>query len=164
MQNSWSYIPVWVYILFVYLVIQGIRQCFARSVHVWRLFLIPLIFFVMSLNHLDGSPRITLLSGLCWIAAIILGGYIGYLHKRNVQLTIDKKLHRVSIPGDWTMLVLIMSIFLVEFVINAVEATGTAPYWWFAPTALGVSGFITGMAFGRSGTYLYRYFYSNENP
>ncbi|MDF2939721.1 MAG: hypothetical protein K0R66_363 [Gammaproteobacteria bacterium] len=158
MQNSWSYIPIWVYPLFLFLLYIGIKQCYARSMKVQRLFILPAIFILMSLNNLDGSPELTWLSGPCWAAAIALGIYLGYLHKRNAKITVDRDQAIISIPGDWSMLLLLLLIFVVEFAVNAVEATGTSSSSWFGPTALAISGLVTGMSIGRNGTYLYRYF------
>ncbi|MDF2529902.1 MAG: hypothetical protein K0Q57_782, partial [Gammaproteobacteria bacterium] len=79
-------------------------------------------------------------------------------HKRNANLIIDRAKGLVTVPGDWSMLALIMLIFVVEFAINATEASGPSTTWWFGPLALSISGLITGMALGRNGIYLYRYF------
>ncbi|MDO8953713.1 MAG: hypothetical protein Q7V63_02580 [Gammaproteobacteria bacterium] len=162
MQNSWSYLPVWAYPLVIFLVVLGISQCRARTVKVWRLFILPLVFILMSFNHLDGSPQINWLSGLSWVVCTGLGGYIGYLHKRSTDISIDRRNYTLRLPADWTMMVLIMLIFVVEFVINTVEAAGPATEWWFAPLTLGISGIITGMALGRNAVYLYRYFYDSK--
>jgi hypothetical protein len=157
MHNSWSYIPVWVYPLFLFLLYSGIKQCYMRSMKVRRLFILPVIFILMSFNNLDGSPAITWISGPCWLIAIALGIYFGYVHKRDVEITVDRSRGVINIPGDWSMLLLILIVFAVEFTINAVEAIGPSPDW-FGPLALAVSGLVTGMSIGRNGTYLYRYF------
>jgi protein-S-isoprenylcysteine O-methyltransferase Ste14 len=125
---------------------------------VGRLFAMPIIFILMSLNNLDGSPKMTWLAGFCWFLAIVFGIFLGYLHKRNANITVDRSKGIISIPGDLSMLLLIMVVFAVEFAINAVEAFGSSPNWWFGPLALGVSGLATGMALGRNGTFIYRYF------
>jgi len=136
MHNSWSYLPLWVYPLFI----------------------LPVIFVLMSINHLDGSPKINWISGLCWVTSLGLGGYLGYLYKRSAMIDIDVKRGSIKMPQDKVMLALILLIFMVELAINVVEAGGPSPQWWFAPLALSVSGFISGMALGRNGVYLYRYF------
>jgi hypothetical protein len=123
-----------------------------------RLFILPAIFILMAFNNLDGSPYIGWISGPCWVIAIALGAYIGYLHKRNAVITVDHSRHLITIPGDWGMLLLIMLAFAVEFAINTIEAVEPSNSPWFAPLALAVSGLVTGMALGRNGTYLYRYF------
>ena len=156
MHNSWSYIPVWVYPLFLILLYLGIRQCYLRTTKIYRLVILPIIFILMSLNNLDGSPALTWISMPCWIIAIALGIYLGYLHKKNATITVDKSQGIITIPGDWSMLLLILIVFAVEFAINAVEAVGPSPAW-FGPLALAVSGLVTGMSVGRNGTFLYRY-------
>jgi len=94
-----------------------------------------------------------------WILGGTLGVFIGYLHVRNRTIRADQKQKLISVPGDWTMLVLIIFIFAFEFFVHYCMEAGwpMSQLDSFKLTAECVLGMIAGMAVGRNLTTTYKY-------
>ena len=58
-----THTPPWVFLLFAYLVWQGIRALQPRTQSIWRLMIVPLIFIVWAS---PGSACGTTINGRCW--------------------------------------------------------------------------------------------------
>ncbi len=152
-------VPSWVYILFLGLLYLSIKGCYKRIIKPQRLIVIPLVFAWFSIENVYrvGPPIPSQLIFL--ICGGILGIYLGYLHVRKVVVRADKQQHLAAIPGDWTILILIMVIFLIQFSIHYLLAIDPSLTNKTSTVAfiLGVSGLTTGLVIGRNLTYFYKY-------
>lgn len=152
-------IPTWVYLLFIGLLYLGIKRGFASTVKVRRLLVIPILFLWLSLHSALKLFPINDLNVLSYIVGVIIGGGLGFLQLKSIQITADKQQGLLRIPGDWSFIILIMTIFIVEFSINYLAAIGSPVLHMpaFAITALLISGLIVGNTIGRNGCYLYKF-------
>lgn len=155
MQN----IPTYVYILFIALMYLGYKRCFTRTIRVERLILLPLIFIVLSVRSMINLFDLTTLNILLWLIGGAVGLFLGYIHVYQKAIKADHEQKLLTVPGDWSMLVLIFFIFVFEFFVHySIDAqvtwTKSAIFVWCSTFILGA---IAGMTAGRNLTYAAKY-------
>jgi len=152
-------IPIWVIFLFLVVIYIGIKRCFTRRIKVKRLIILPALFFILSIHKLTLIFQTMPLTILAWTIGVLIGIGFGCLHVKNKIIYVDKENMLVEIPGDWTMLLLIISIFAIEFIIHYAEAVSPllAQTMWFYLSTIFISGLIIGTVFGRNGSYFYKF-------
>lgn len=157
MLNILSNTPTWVIILFFVMLYLGIKRCYTRTMNPARLILLPLIFLVLSLGHLFHLFRSVPMTLAYWLVGILAGVYLGRLHVGKKTVRVNKQKWLIEVPGDWTMLLLIMGIFVVEYMINYLQAVSSpiAQSALFPIVTIIITSLITGMTIGRNGTYFY---------
>jgi hypothetical protein len=89
----------------------------------------------------------------------IVGIGLGFLHIKNRVIRADHDKKLISVPGDWTMLVLIFVIFVFEFFIHySIEANLVISHKpFFEPMAIFILGIISGMTIARNFSYFLKY-------
>lgn len=152
-------VPIWVYILFFVLLYIGIKRCFTRVVSVERIFIIPMVFTFISIRSTVSLFNFSLSSILILLFSSFAGSLLGYLHIRKSNIRADKEKHLIEIPGNISMLVMVMSIFMIEFFIHyAFEANWPIAQLSFAKYfAVCLSGLVVGVSIGRNITYFFKY-------
>lgn len=154
-----SSIPTWVYLLFFGLLYLGIRRCFTMTIKVKQLILLPAALLWLSLDGLLQALHITYHSLWSFALGILLGSYFGFRQVSKAEIHGDRRQNFIEIPGDWSYLVLIMSVFFIEFFIH--YATGAFPNIIHEPVLitilLMILGFFVGMTIGRNGCYYYKF-------
>lgn len=152
-----SLIPLWVYPFLFILVLWGIKLCSSCTVKVNRLYVLPLVFILISGHHFIELSNDQLANVMSWIVAICIGMYIGHLNKQNAAIKIDPANGLISLPKDNSIVTMVMILFGVEFLMAAIEGIGPPPFAWFNPICMFISGGITGIVIGGNATHLYRY-------
>lgn len=154
-----SYVPTWVYILFFILLYLGIRRCYTRIVTVERIALVPAVFIFLSLRSTVSLFHFSFIGFLLLLMGGIIGALFGHWYVRNCTIRADKQKHLIEIPGSISMLIMVMSIFSIEFFIHyAVDAHwAIAQNDLFKNSAVILSGLIVGISVGRSITYFLKY-------
>lgn len=154
-----SHVPLHVYALFYGLMYWGYKCCFERTMRVERLMLLPMFFVFFSLRSVVNLFHMGPIGLAIWSAGMLSGVLPGYLHVRNNVIRADHAQKLISVPGDWTMLVLIIFIFGFEFFVNYCmhAGWGLSRVYAFHVAAQATLGFIAGMAMGRSVTTSYKY-------
>lgn len=151
--------PWWVYLILIYLIIVGIKASKTRIVSLKKLFIIPLVFLIMSIETLISSFKIDLLNFSIWSLGILIGAIFGYIQTYRYKLKIDKENGLLEIPGTWSTLVIISVIFIAKYYISYELAVDPAIINEnvFEISALLVTGVCTGLFIGRLCCYLYRF-------
>jgi hypothetical protein len=159
-----SNVPTWVYVLFLGVLYIGIKRCYTRVMSVNRLALLPLIFGYFSFRSVNTLFGMDILSITILLCGIIIGIILGYLQVKNRIIQADKVNQLIKIPGDYSMLILVLAIFFVEFFIHyAVD-----DHWmvsdsmFFKILAVVISGVVMGISTGRNTSYYYKYFKSDS--
>ncbi len=152
-------VPIWVIILFFVLLYMGIKRCQTRVVSVKRLLVVPIVFAYMSLHGASQLFHFSVLSIALLIFGAFIGFGIGHWQVRNAQVKADKDRYLIQIPGNISMLIMVMLIFLTEFFIHfSIDAhigiAATTIFKWFTVV---LSGIVVGISFGRNATYLFKY-------
>lgn len=119
MANFWQIVtgaPWWVYVLFVYLLIIGIKSIKPRTVAIKKIVLIPFLFFAWSVYNLYAAAILGFPSLIAvWAVAIGLGTLLGIWEVRSWKIGVDRKKATITIPGNYSSLLLMILIFLLKF-------------------------------------------------
>ena len=143
--------PVWVWALLAFLLFLGIRALQPATTPLWRVALLPTIFFVWGLSNLVALYGLTLQRAAPWLAALVLGTVIGMLIAGRQPIRADRQRRLVRTAGGPLTLVLILLIFAAKYVFGYLHATRPGAFvearFWLSELAL--SGVLAGMFIGR---------------
>lgn len=108
--------PWWVWLLIVVLVNLGIRSTKVRTVAAQRLILFPLVFVLWSAYRLyqNGASETHSLI-FWWVIALAIGAYLGFKEVSSWRIHVDRKKGTITIPGNYSTLLLIITIFVLNF-------------------------------------------------
>ncbi|WP_074373285.1 DUF6622 family protein [Vibrio spartinae] len=112
--------PMWVWILFVFLLLRGVIALHDREMEIKRLFLLPVVFLFWGgagvVNELH-FPNIGL---VCSAIGLLSGGAVGWmLWRRTPRLKFITGTALVIRPGTTLTLIFILIAFLTKFVLTA---------------------------------------------
>ncbi len=143
--------PWWVWLLFAYLVVRGIKALRPSTGPVWRFAILPAVFLAWGIASLANDFGITALSAGSYLAGLAVGAGLGWLMPGGQAIRADRAHGLVQVPGGPTTLFLILAIFAVKYCFGVwmgmepeVIAQG-----WFVMANCGLSGLIAGMFAGR---------------
>ena len=82
--------PWWVYVIFIWLMVRGIQGLYARSISLYRVFILPLVFLVLTL--IPFFKGVTSFLTVAWYgSALLLGLVSGLLLTMRDNVLVDKK-------------------------------------------------------------------------
>ena len=141
--------PWWVFAIFVYLLIVGIKSLQSQEISLTRLIITPTIFIIWSLYSFSAKYGFTAPIIVLWFIALNVGILIG---KNFFAYTVRRKdAHTVYLHGSWIPLILFMSFFLMKYCIGFTYAIQPAaslnPLFWVSDVV--ASGIISGIFVGR---------------
>jgi len=151
--------PWWAYILLIYLISIGVKSTKARTISVQRLILLPLVFVALALYGLYGKVQLGFVSLIpVWILFLGVGAYLGVKEVRAWRLSHDHRKGEITIPGNYSTLVLIVLVFVLKFFWGYMYATRTEISYgmYFADTL--TSALVTGFFVGRSAFFCKSYY------
>jgi hypothetical protein len=154
MENFWEIVsgaPWWVYVLLIYLVSMGIKSTKPRTVTIQKVILLPTLFVAWALYGLHGKILLGFVILIpLWILFLGLGAYLGIMEVRSWKISKNRQKGEITIPGNFSTLVLIVLIFALKFFWGYVYATQPdIPDWiYFADTL--TSALVTGFFVGRA--------------
>jgi hypothetical protein len=161
MENLWGIIsgaPWWVYVLFIYLVSIGIQSTKPRTISIKRVVLIPLFFLAWSFYSLYQKLLLGLPSLIpLWVVFLAIGAYLGIKEVYSWRISKNPQKQEITIPGNYSTLVLILLIFILKFFWGYFYTTRTEISYWiyFADTL--TSALVTGFFVGRAGFFFKSY-------
>ena len=161
MENVWDIVsgaPWWVYVLFVYLVMIGIKSTKPRTVPIKRVVLLPLLFLAWSFYGLYQKLQLGLFSLIpLWIIFLAIGTFLGVKEVWSWRVSVNHRKQEITLPGNYSTLVLIFLIFILKFFWGYFYATRTEISSWiyFADTL--TSSLVTGFFVGRAGFFFMAY-------
>jgi hypothetical protein len=145
--------PVWVYLLLIYLIIAGVNASKTRVVKLQHTFIIPAVLTVLSVHTLITTVTALdyLLIIISWISAMIIGVLLAWLHVNHLEIQVNKKDLLIRIPGTWSTMCILMTIFLTKYYFGYEQAINpiVAEQLGFKVSMLAVSGCCTGLFIGR---------------
>ena len=143
--------PLWVWALLGLLLFLGIRALRTTTAPLWRLAILPTVFFIWGLYGLFTLHSLTLQRLFPWAVALAVGIVAGLMVAGLSKIRADKTRHAVQIPGSSLTLVVSLLIFATKYafgVLHAMRPDLFAKAWLWLPE-LAVSGVLTGMFIGR---------------
>jgi hypothetical protein len=158
MEQLWQIIngaPWWVYVLLIVLVRIGIGATKSSTVTVQRLVVLPIVFTVWSIYNLYQSVSLGFPSLIVWwVLSFGLGIYIGVRMVCSWKLHHDRQKKAITIPGNYSTLVLTVSIFVLSFFWGYFYATlTTIPYWIYLADTISTT-LLKGIFVGRGAFFL----------
>ncbi|KJC38516.1 hypothetical protein UB31_32925 [Bradyrhizobium sp. LTSP849] len=122
-----THTPLWVFVLFAYLVWQGIQAMQPRTTPIWRALIVPVVFIVWGISrigfgHQDGAWPL-----VAWIVAALALFPLGVLTPRPFE--VDHTTGQIIRPGSAFALVRNLIVFVLQYavgVISAIDASDRA--------------------------------------
>ena len=159
-RDTLSHTPLYVYVLFAYLVWRGLKARRAGAAPLWRLALIPVLFTIMGLANLAKLHGLRVETLALWMLALGLGAALGLWMLRATVLVPDRAHGLLHRPADYTVLPLILLAFAVKYAFGVMQ--GMAPALLqtplYARLDILTSGFFAGVFVGKFVRYWRGYF------
>ena len=148
--------PYWVWVLFAYLLLIGVRALKKRRAPLYRFGIMPAIFILWSLSSLFSKP--TSLT-VIWAALVLMGSLTSYHLASRLRITADKTSGLIEIPGSIIPLVLSCSFFSIKYILGVSFALDPLlkTNLLISGFDAAVSGLISGISVGRFFRILSRY-------
>ena len=161
MENFWGIIsgaPWWVYVLFIYLLSIGIKSIRPRTISIKRVVLLPMLFVAWSFYDLYqklllGFPSLLPL----WIVFLAIGAYLGVKEVHSWRISKDRHKGEITIPGNYSTLVLMLLIFVLKFFWGYFYSTRVEISYWIYFADILTSALVTGFFIGRAGFFFKSY-------
>jgi hypothetical protein len=156
--------PLWVFALLAYLIWQGWQARRPRTQAIWRMLVVPLVFFLMGLSRLVTARDHALEPLTAWLVAAILFGALG-LWSGPKLLTVDRARGVVSRPGSAGPLIRNVTVFSLQYGVAVATAMKLEPHAAVAIIGHAVSGASAGYFSGWAAALWrhYRNFDSGQN-
>jgi hypothetical protein len=138
-----THTPVWVFVLLAYLVWQGLQARSPRTQAVWRMLIVPLVFFGMGLSRLVLARDAALAPLLAWCAALTLFAVLGFFNGPR-HLAVDRQKGTVTRPGSIGPLLRNVTVFSLQYGVAVASAMKLEPHAAVAIVGHAVSGASAG--------------------
>ena len=158
-SQSFSHTPIWVYLLFTYLISRGLKSLRPREVSLGTLAMIPGLFMAVGLATLASRFGYSPTVYGSWLAALVAGGAAGWLLLRRKEILVDRSRGVLFRPADYTVLPLILCSFAVKYAFGAVSILHPEVVQQASIAMLqgAVYGLFSGIFVGKFANYTTRY-------
>lgn len=152
--------PWWVYGVFGYLIYIGIKSTKEQVISLLKLIFIAIVFFIFSIKNLsslwDKHDNIAYI----WLCAILTGNILGWLSFCNKKIIVDKKNNLVQLPGSYSVIFIIMFVFISRYILGFLSATNKELIMqsYFVFLKVFISSLPPGVLLGRLSFVLKNYF------
>jgi hypothetical protein len=151
-----THTPVWVFPLLAYLIWQGLQARRPSTQPLWRMLIVPLVFFLLGLSRLVSGRDNGLEPLLAWFVAAILFAALA-LSRGPKLLAVDRDKGEVTRPGSAMPLVRNITVFSLQYAVAVATAMKLEPHAAVAIIGHAVSGATAGYFAGRTAALLRRY-------
>lgn len=151
-----THTPVWVWVLFVFLISRGIKARRSATVTLERLAIIPAIFLIWDIYDLVVYRTLTLGTVALWTAGILAGAALGYFLIRQAVITRVEAPRTLFRQADYTALPFMMLAFGVKYVLGVMSAVSPQTMQQPAMSALAIvsGGVFAGVFIGKFVRYV----------
>jgi len=159
-----THTPVWVWVLFVFLITRGIKARKPAIVTLEKLAIIPAIFLFWDIYDLVVFRKLTVASSALWIAGLLAGAALGYLLIKQTAITraeLPRSLYR---QADYSALPLMMLAFGVKYVLGVMTAVSPATLQQPGMSAFAIisGGVFAGVFVGKFTRYVRVYRFASQ--
>jgi hypothetical protein len=148
--------PLWVFALLAYLIWQGSQSLRPRTQPIWRMLIVPLVFFLMGLSRLVTARDRGIEPLLAWLVAAVLFALLA-LSLRPKLLAVDRESGTVTRPGSAAPLARNITVFVLQYAVAVATAMKLEPHAAVAIIGHAVSGASAGYFSGRAVALVRRY-------
>ena len=143
--------PIWVWAILVALIFLGTRQLKARVVKRHTVLIAPIVFLFVGLTAAGRGP----VGFATWAVSLIsLAAATFFVWQPTAGARYEASGDRLHIPGSIVPMLLMLAIFLLNYVINvllAINPSYRSELVWQVAPAL-ILGALSGVFFGRAAT------------
>ncbi|HEY2451847.1 MAG TPA: hypothetical protein VGI71_04340 [Scandinavium sp.] len=152
--------PVWVYVLFVFILIRGIKARQPATVTLERLAIIPLIFLGWDLYDLIMYRHLSIGTVALWIGALVVGAGLGLWLIKPDRVSRGTLSRTVNRQADYSALPLMMAAFIIKYAFGVMSAISpqTLQQPGMRVVTVVVGGLFAGSFIGKFIRYLQAYF------
>lgn len=136
--------PIWVYVIFVYFLVQGISALKPRSASVGSVFIMPIV-LTLIVWWLGSSMWFSL-----WLLGACIGGWISWRRIKSLPIHVDVRKRTIKLPGSPFPLILFLSIFALKYTFGALEVVAPESYLKIIPYQSLLTGLLIGFCWGRA--------------
>jgi hypothetical protein len=156
-------IPWFVWLLFGYVIFTGVKALHSQVLSIKKIFIVPMIFLYMGINGLMKQNQ-PIACVAIWLGFFASAAYIIWRWMQPLKVVCDRQKGLIRLPGNWTTLVLLLSIFVSKFTFGFLSATHPElkSFFLFCLTELSISGIICGISSGRFISLLMKFFKSSH--
>ncbi|MDU5499923.1 MAG: hypothetical protein E6099_02165 [Enterobacter sp.] len=117
-----THTPVWVWVLFIFLISRGLKARRPATVTLERLAIIPGIFLIWDIYDLIVYRTLTPGTVALWTAGILAGAALGYVLIKQAVITRAEAPRSLYRQADYTALPFMMLAFGVKYVLGVMSA------------------------------------------
>ena len=149
--------PIWVYILFVFLMYKGCRLSKDHWMDLNKIWIFPGVFFVLSIESMATHFGMTKISVIFLGFGLLCGVMLGLLNALRVKHLYEVEVKRIFVPGSVLPMIQILMIFTAKYYFGYMENMYPAMVHdqTFMFEVLGISGLCTGLFIGPMLKHLY---------
>lgn len=141
--------PVWVWGLLVVLIVLGAKQLRARVVKRYSVLIAPVAFLFVGLMAAGRGP----IGFAAWALSLLaLTAFTFFVWQPTAGARFDASTDRLNLPGSVIPMLLMLSIFLLNYAVNVALAIKPAlraePLWQVGPAI--ILGALSGVFIGRA--------------
>ncbi|RKT96462.1 UNVERIFIED_CONTAM: hypothetical protein BJ887_1711 [Enterobacter sp. WPR_3_1] len=161
-----THTPVWVWVLFIFLISRGLNARKPATVTLERLAIIPAIFLIWDIYDLVVYRDLTLATVALWVAGIVAGAALGYVLIKQTVITRTDAPRTLYRQPDYTALPFMMLAFGVKYVQGVMNALSPQALQQPAMSALAIvsGGVFAGVFIGKFTRYVGVYLSSAPQP
>ena len=148
--------PAWVFALLAYLVWQGAQAMRVRTQPIWRMLIVPLVFFLMGLSRLVMARGNGFEPLAAWLVATLAFGWLAFSHGPPL-LAVDRQNRTVTRRGSVAPLVRNITVFSLQYAVAVATAMKLEPHAAVAIAGHAISGASAGYFSGFAAALLRRY-------
>lgn len=111
--------PVWVWPLLGFLIYRGVVASMDREVGLKKLFIIPAVMLVLSLQGIATAFGAQVAAAPVWLAFTFAGAMLAWHFFGSGVISVHPERGSVGVRGGWSTMALIMGIFITKYAVNA---------------------------------------------
>lgn len=158
-----SSIPWFVWLLFIYIIIKGIKALKSQVISIKKIFILPLIFLYLGIKGLI-KPDMPFSFFAIWLGFFIVAAYLIWHLMQPLKIICDKHKGLIQLTGSKTTLIILLSIFISKFTFGFLSATHPEfkEQFIFNLAKLSISGTVCGISLGRLFSLLSKFLKSSH--
>ena len=148
--------PVWVWVLFIFLISRGLKARRPATVTLERLAIIPGIFLIWDIYDLVIYRQLSVATIALWMAGILAGAATGYVLIKPTAINRAAAPRSIFRQADYTALPFMMLAFGVKYVLGVMSAVSPQTMQQPAMSALAIvsGGVFAGVFLGKFARYV----------
>ncbi|NQY42894.1 MAG: hypothetical protein HRT87_06115 [Legionellales bacterium] len=152
--------PTWVWVILGYLFFVGILATKQRIVYIPKLFIIPIVLFILKYKQLINSSTTIFIVYLFSLGVAI---FISFKYTEKQKLLIIPEQFAVKIPGTYSTLLLLLAFFTIKYIFGFLKSKNISLYNEIKIVEFCLTGIFSGYFFGMALNHLSRYKKSSFN-